>query len=271
MKLWRLAPRHHPRTSGTLLALTCLALVATACSESRSAAPSRTPGHSGETTTSMHQSTLPRSTRTTSAPLSAASFFVEPCASIVGSPLSTSETDLEPFLLGATQLPAGSIIDGPHQTSNSGSRVWASVPTASPASYETITLYDATTPGGTATLRLDEVIGDVGSASFASQLLSMLDADLNGPDCNPNGTDTVHLPGSSPAVTATVSGGQGSSGSVRGEKLFAAQGSRLLCLTWTSNVAVNARGLSSAPNLPPLPDGSGMAQVLYNALALISN
>jgi hypothetical protein len=271
MKLWRLAPRHHPRTSGTLLALTCLALVATACSESRSAAPSRTPGHSGETTTSMHQSTLPRSTRTTSAPLSAASFFVEPCASIVGSPLSTSETDLEPFLLGATQLPAGSIIDGPHQTSNSGSRVWASVPTASPASYETITLYDATTPGGTATLRLDEVIGDVGSASFASQLLSMLDADLNGPDCNPNGTDTVHLPGSSPAVTATVSGGQGSSGSVRGEKLFAAQGSRLLCLTWTSNVAVNARGLSSAPNLPPLPDGPGMAQVLYNALALISN
>ena len=69
-------------------------------------------------------------------------------------------------------------------------------------------------------LTLSEVIGDVDSASFASQLLSMLDADLNGSDCNPNGTETVSLPGTSPPVAATVSGGQARSGSARGETLL---------------------------------------------------
>jgi hypothetical protein len=205
------------------------------------------------------------------ASLSAGSFFVEPCAAIVGSPLSTSSTDLRPSLLTATQLPAGAIIDGPHQTANNLSKVWASVPTTSPAAYESLTLYQAKTPGGTATLMLAEVIGDVGSASFANQLLSVLDADLNGPACNPNGENTIPLPGTRPPVTATVSGGQTSNGSARAERLFAVQGSRLLCLTWTSYVAVNASGLSPTRNLPALPGGPAMAQVLNAALALISN
>jgi hypothetical protein len=179
--------------------------------------------------------------------------------------------DLRPFLLSAAQLPAGAVIDGPHQTSNTPPMIYASVPTTSPAAYENITLFTATTPGGTAALRLSEVIGDVGSANYASQLLSILDADLNGPGCNPNGADTISLPGTNPHVSATSSGGKQRSGSEFGARLFAAKGSRLLCLTWGSNVAVNASGLSPEPILPPLPDGSRMAQVLNTALALISN
>ncbi len=145
----------------------------------------------------------------------------------------------------------------------------ASVPSTSPAAYETVTLYRDISPGGTAALTLDEVIGDVGTASFARQFLSVLDADLNGPNCNPNGADTVPLPGTNPPTTATLSGGQGSNGSIRSERLFAAKGSRLLCLTWTSQLTVSPRGLSPEPILPSLPDGSTMAQVLNAALALI--
>jgi hypothetical protein len=201
--------------------------------------------------------------------LPATSFFVEPCANIVGSPLPTSDLDLRPFLLTAAQLPAGAVIDGPHQTSTTQPLTYASVPTTSPAAYEDISLYHASSPGGTAGLNLMEVIGDVGSASFASQLLSMLDADLTGPSCDPNGTGTVPLPGTSPPVSAVVSGGEARSGISDGERLFAAKGSRLLCLTWGSGTAVNASGPGRGPNAPRLPDGSAMARVLTSALALI--
>jgi hypothetical protein len=242
-----------------------------------SASPSRNPAHSGAPSTStqveaVHSSTTTTTTTTaTSALLSASSFFFEPCAAIVGSPPVTSNLDLRPFLLGAAQLPAGGVIDGPHQTSTTPAepKTYASVPTTSPVAYENITLSTATTSGGTAALGLSEVIGDVGSVSFANQLLSMLDADLNGPGCNPNGADTISLPGTNPPVSATSRSGKQRSGSELGARLFAAKGSRLLCLTWGSNVAVNASGLSAEPSLPPLPDGPAMAQVLNTALALI--
>lgn len=238
--------------------LTCVTLAGTACSSS--------PSHH-LATTSTTQSSGFRSTTTTA--LSVSSFSFEPCASIIGSPTPHSQMDLRPYLLGAAQLPAGAVIKGPHQTTNTSPRIAASVPTTSPAAYEDVMLNTSTSPGGTATLTLSEVIGDVGSDSFASQLLSMLNADLNGPGCNPNGTDTVPLPGTNPPVSATLSHGQASSGSVQGARLFAAKGPRLLCLTWSSNVAVNASGLSPEPSLPPLPGGTAMAQILNTALNLI--
>ena len=269
------------RLRGILLVLTCLALVGAACSASRSALPSRTHAHSGAPSTSTHVKAVPGSTTTTtattarttpnSAALSAGSFFVEPCANIVGSPLPTSKMDLRPFLLSAAQLPAGAAIDGPHQTSNTPPKIYASVPTSSPAAYENISLYAASTPAGTAGVSLSEVIGDVGSASFASQLLSVLDADLNGPGCNASGKDIVPLPGTSPPVSATVSGGTQRGRSEFGARLFAAKGSRLVCLTWGSDVSVNGSGdvRGRVPRLPPLPDRSAMALVLNSALALI--
>jgi hypothetical protein len=261
------------RTVGALLTVTGLALVGTACSESRSASSNGTTARAVASSSATHATLRPSSTTATttdrSAPLSTGSFFVEPCVSLVGSPPPTTDTDLRPFLLGAAQFPVGALIDGPHQTSTTGPKIWASVPSTSPAAYEDITLSSATQPGGTSTLSFDEVIGDVGSASFAGQLLAMLDSDLDGPDCNPRGTDAVALPGTSPPISAFFSSGQASSGSVRDARLFAAKGSRLLCLTWTSNVAVDASGLGPVPNLPALPDVSAMAQVLNTALALI--
>ena len=267
---------------GALLALTCVALVGAACSESRSALPSRNPAHSGAKSSSTNvttsTTTTTTTTGTTSAPLSAGSarlsarnFFVQPCANIVASPLTTSNLDLRPFLLSAAQLPAGAIIDGPHRTSNTPPKIYASVPTTSPAAYENITLYTASAPAGAAGLELSEVIGDVGSASFASQLLSMLDADLNGPDCNANGKDIVPLPGTSPPVSATLSAGTQRGRSELGARLFAAKGSRLVCLAWGSSVSVAGSGdiAGRLPRLPPLPDKSAMAQVLNTALALI--
>lgn len=264
---------------GTLLVLTCLALVGAACSASRSALPSRTHAHSGAESTSTHVKGVPRSTTTAttatttpnSAPLSAGSFFVEPCANIVGSAPPTSNVDLRPFLLSAAQLPAGAVIDGPHQTSNTPPKIYASVPTSSPAAYENISLSATSTPAGTAGVSLSEVIGDVGSASFASQLLSVLDADLNGPGCNASGNDVVPLPGTNPPVSATISSGAQRGRSEFGARLFAAKGSRLVCLTWGSDVSVNGSGdvQGRVPRLPPLPDKSAMARVLNSALALI--
>jgi hypothetical protein len=261
---------------GALLVLTCVALVGAACSESRSALPSRNPAHSGAKSSSTHVTAIPTTTTTTtttttSAPLSARNFFVQPCANIVASPLTTSNLDLRPFLLSAAQLPAAAIIDGPHQTSNTPPKIYASVPTTSPAAYENITLYTATTLAGAAGLELSEVIGDVGSASFASQLLSMLDADLNGPGCNANGKDIVPLPGTSSPVSATLSAGTQRGRSELGARLFAAKGSRLICLAWGSSVSVAGSGdiPGHLPRLPPLPDKFAMAQVLNTALALI--
>ena len=170
-----------------LLVLTSVPVLGAACSDSSSESSSRTPAHSGAPSTAARPSATPKlatasssstttTATTTSAPLSAANYLVEPCANIVGSPPPTSNLDLRPFLLGAAQLPAGAVIDGPHQTSNTAAKVYASVPTTSPAAYENITLRTATKSGGTAYLGLSEVIGDVGSASFAGQWLSMLDA-----------------------------------------------------------------------------------------------
>lgn len=259
------------RAWGILLVLGSIALMGTGCSESRSATPSDTLTRSGAASTATHSSPVRRSasTRTTSAPLSMGSFFVEPCANIVGSPLPTSNLDLRPFLLSAAELPKAALIDGPHRTSNTPPKIYASVPTTSPAAYETITLYSAKTPGGMAALNLSEVIGDVGSASFASQWLAKLNADLSGPGCNPGGSNSIPLPGTNPPVNATTSGGTQRSGRELGAKLFAMKGSRLLCLTWESFVSINASGSGDLPNLPPLPDGPEMARVLTNALALI--
>jgi hypothetical protein len=230
-----------------------------------------------DSTTTTSTSQAPTTT-TVPAPFSASSFFVEPCAAIVGSPPLTSNLDLRPFVLTSAQLPAGAVIDGPHQTSTTPAEpmTYASVPTTSPAAYENISLSQTTTPSGGAGRSLSEVIGDVASASFALQLLSMLDTDLTGPSCGSNGKpDMVLLPGTNPPVTAAVSGGQARSGSVSGARLFAAKGSRLLCLTWGSSSTYNGFGhfgaANSLPNLPPLPDASEMAQVLKTALALIPN
>ncbi len=231
------------------------------------------------TTDSTTTTTLEASSTTTMpAPLSVSSFFVEPCAAIVGSPPLTSNLDLRPFLLTSAQLPAGAVIDGPHQTSTTPAEptTYASVPTTSPAAYENISLSHSTTPSGGAGQGLSEVIGDVASPSFASQLLSMLDDDLTGPSCGSNGKpDMVPLPGTSPPVSAAVSGGQARSGTLSGARLFAAKGSRLLCLTWGSSSTYNGFGhfgsATSLPKLPPLPDASEMARVLKSALALIPN
>jgi hypothetical protein len=275
------------RLSGTLLVLTCVALVGTACSATRSTLPSRTHAHSGAASATTHVKALPGSetteptTTTSEAPasptasarLSASSFFVEPCAAIVGSPSLTSNLDLRPFLLTAAQLPAGVVIDGPHHTSTTPGQpmTYASVPTTSPAAYENISLSHTSTAGGGALRGLSEVIGDVGSATFANQLLSVLDADLAGPTCGSDGRpDMVPLPGTIPPVSAAVSGGTQRSGSESGAKLFAAKGSRLICLTWSSSSTYNGFGPpKSVPNLPPLPDASEIAQVLKSALALI--
>jgi hypothetical protein len=246
--------------------LTCVVLIGSGCSDGSSLTAKSTSENERSTSTSRAFAT---STTTTSDPTSLRSFSVEPCADIVRSPLLRSDTDQQPLLLSAAQLPVGASIDGPHQTSTTESTMVASVPSTSPAAYETVTLSQDTSPGGTVTLTLDEVIGDVGSVNFARQFLSALDADLNGPNCNPNGADTVSLPGSNPPTTATLSAGQGSNGSIRSERLFAAKGSRLLCLTWTSQLVVSPSGLNPEPTVPPLPDGSAMAQTLDTALALI--
>ncbi len=269
-----------------VLALACVALVGTACSQSRSASPSGTPAHSVATGSTQVRAlppttTSPTSTTTTtmstapssaeSAALNAGGFSVQPCAVQVTSPAPTSNVDLRPFLLGAKQLPAKAVIDGPHQTAVTPP-VYASVPTTSPAAFENITLYSATTNTGSGTasafMALKEVIGDVGSTNFASQLLPALDADLNGPGCYTQ-HDIVPLPGASPPVSAIRFSGAQRGRVELGETLFAAKGSRLVCLSWSGQVYGTPGWGSLLAHFPPLPDAAAMARDLKTALALI--
>jgi hypothetical protein len=257
------------RVLWTLVALTCIGMVAAGCSSSPSTSLRGAPKQSASTTTS--RPILAHNTPTTSVPLSAASFDLGPCADIATSPLLNPDLDLRSMLLGPADLPAGATISGPHQTTASRGKFAASVPSTSPAAYEDITLYTDTSAGGTSQLLLSEVIGDVTSVNLANQLLAMLDAEISGPHCSPGGSDTISLPGTSPSVSATRSGGQASSGSTQSERLFAAQGSRLLCLTWTSSTANSAAGLSAEPTPQALPDAYEMTQVLNTALNHITS
>jgi hypothetical protein len=204
----------------------------------------------GGCTSEAHQATERTSTTSTSsppsrtaAPLTAKSFSVEPCAGIVGSPTLQSNLNLEPMLLSAADLPSGATIDGPHRTSPTVIPTWASVPT--------------------------EVIGDVGSPMLAEQLLAQLNSDLDGPMCTPS--ETVEIPGTNPTIAATLSGGDASSGGLRSERLFAAVGSRMICLTWTSQVQLDSSGLNPEPALPALPSTGTVAQVLGTALERLTS
>jgi hypothetical protein len=250
--------RNELRPGIAIVGLLCTGAIAGGCATSaRQATQSRS-------TTS----TTPRSLRTT-APLTAKSFFIEPCASIVGSPILQSKLNLTPMLLGAADLPSGATLDGPHRTSPTVTPTWASVPTTSPAAYETVTLSRVTSPGGTARLTFEEVIGDVGSLALAGQLLAQVNAGLDAPTCKPSAT--VQIPGTDPMVTATLSGGEASSGSLRSERLFAAVGSRMLCLTWSSQVQIDSSGLNPVPTLPALPGTGAVAQVLRAALEQLTS
>jgi hypothetical protein len=268
---WRLAP---VSILGCLVLIGALLGIGQRGQPSNQSETSSAVGHDMATTTTGSASTSEASpTTTTSTPMSAPGFFVEPCAAIVGSPPLTSNLDLRPFLLTAAQLQAGAVINGPHQTSTTPAEpeTYASVPTTSPAAYENITLHGATTPAGTAVVGLSEVIGDVGSSSFASQWLSMLNADLNGPGCNASGKDVVPLPGTNPPVSATFGTGAQRGRTEFGVTLFAAKGSRLVYLSWGSDVSVNGGGdvPGRLPRLPPRPDKSEVAQVVNTALARI--
>jgi hypothetical protein len=230
----------------------------------------------GGCTTIARQATQSRSTTSATSPTSptptpftAKRFFIEPCASIVESPSVKSKLNLTPMLLGAADLPSGATIDGPHLTSPTVAPTWASVPTTSPAAYETFTLSQVTSPAGTARLTFEEVIGDVGSPALAGQLLAQLNTGLDAPSCNTSAT--VQIPGTDPIVTATLSGGEASSGSLRSERLFATVGSRMLCLTWTSQVQIDASGFNPEPALPALPGTGAVAQILRAALERLTS
>jgi hypothetical protein len=233
-----------------------VALVVAGCGPGPSAAAPA--GRHHPTTTGAGGSTRGRGT-----PVTAASFSFESCAALVRSPLRRPGVDSRPRLLVAADLPAGAVLDGPHQTSTHEAVQWASVPSTGPAAYETATVVSETEPGGNASVTLDEVVGDVGSSALAAHLLSKLDAEVDGPGCNPGGAETLSLPGTS--VTATVSGGETSEGTVRGAQLFAARGPRLLSLRWTSGVQVNPAGLRPVPAQPALPGAAAMAATLRAA------
>lgn len=196
-----------------------------------------------------------------------ASFSIEPCPGIVSRPLVRPSVDLRHLLLTIRQIRGAVSFDGPHRTAVNGAPTMASVPSTTPAAYETATLARVTTAGGTSQLALQEVVGNVGPVARAGHLLSILDSALASAGCNPNGTAPVPAPGTVPPLTATVTGGQASSGGTRQARRFAARGADLLCLTWSSTSARGAAGTATAPALVPLPSGPTMAGVARSALS----
>lgn len=217
---------------------------------------------------SVHSRTPRTSVPGPTSAVSAGRFDIEPpCAGIVSSPLLRPAIDLRPELLTASDLPPGAAVDGPHETSTRSSTTFASVPTTTPAAYETATLYHDDLPGGSALVEVSEVIGDVGSASLATELLSTLETDLNSPACNLEGSQLVALPDIQPPITVTVTGGASSAGAIQSARLFTVRGSELICLTWTSQSVLNAAGEPPKPSLPALPDSAAMSRVVEAALA----
>ena len=148
----------------------------------------------------------------------------------------------------------------------SGPTVTASVPSYSPAVYESFQV-PVSDGGGSG----QEVIGEVNSSTAASQLAQRVQAHLV--SCYAG--EQVSLPTTVPGVTAETYqyGLSHMDGWVRSATVTAAEDKFIVSLQWTNSNTCTTYGGGSCPPPPtappPMPSTSDMAAVVNAALAKI--
>jgi hypothetical protein len=227
--------------------LLLLAVAASGCSSTPSSAPApRSP-----TTTELS------STTTTL-------YSIERCGGI------TSSSDLHPnvdnrklLLTQADGLPDYTY--GAAQMA-SGRTVTASVPSYSPAVYESFQVPPSDGGWGG-----QEVIGEVGSSNAASQLAQQVESNI----VSCEGGEQVTLPTSVPGVTAETYQYALSrfNGWVRNAIATVAKGSYIVSFQWSNSNTCSTYGGTPCPpaptSPPPMPSASDMADLVNAALAKI--
>ena len=234
-----------------------LAVVASGCGT-----PTSAPTSTRSSTTASSPSTISSSTTTlTTTPL----YSIETCGGI------TTSSDLHPSIDNRNLLLTDA--DGPTGYAYgvakiaSGPTVTASVPSYSPAVYESFQVPAADSGSGG-----QEVIGLVGSADAATQLAQQVESHL----VSCNGGEQVSLPTSIPGVSAETYTFQLShyDGWVANATVTVPKGPYIVSLQWsnsnTCSTYVEPNSCPPAPTAPPqMPSAPEMAQLVNAALAKI--
>jgi hypothetical protein len=249
------------RAIGGLSVLIVLSVAASGCGTPASAPVPKSPTTTSAPTTT---STTSAPTTTSSTPTTTSLYSIEPCGGI------TTSSDLHPgvdnrsLLLTDTDGPTGYTY-GVAKTA-SGPTITASVPSYSPAVYESFQVPAANGGSGG-----QEVIGVVGSADDATQLAQQVQSNL----VSCNGGEQVPLPTSVPGISAETStfALSRSNGWVSNAAVTMSKGPYIVSLQWSNSNSCSTYGGSSCPPAPtappPIPSASEMAQLVNAALAKI--
>ncbi len=247
-----------------LSSLLLLAVVASGCSSTPSSAPALRSTTTTELPSPTTTTELPSTTTTDPSPTSTPLYSIEQCGGI------TTSSDLHPNVDNRTLLLTQN--DGrPGYTYGaskmaSGPTVTASVPSYSPAVYESFQV-----PASEGGASGQEVIGEVESSNAASQLAQQVEAHL----VSCYGGEQVSLPTTVSGVTAETYqyGLSRFDGMVRSATVTVAKGRYIVSLQWSNGNTCTTYGGRSCPSSPttppPMPSTSDMAELVNAALAKI--
>jgi hypothetical protein len=232
--------------TGSLL---LLAVAASGCSSTPSSAPA------------------PRSTTATElSPTTTTLYSIEQCGGITSSSDLRPNVDNRKLLLTQAGGTPGYTYGAAKMAS--GPTVMASVPSYSPAVYESFQV-----PASDGGWGGQELIGDVGSSNTASQLAQQVESNI----VSCEGAEQVSLPTSVPGVTAetrqfTLSRFNGWD---RNATVTVAKGPYIVSLQWSNSntCSTYSSGASCPPaptTPPPMPSAPDMAELVNAALAKIA-
>jgi hypothetical protein len=243
--------------------LLVIAVVASGCSRATSSAPAPRPITTAELPSATTEP--PSTTTTTELPSTVTPLYsIEQCGGITTSSDLHPNVDNRTLLLIQADGPQGYVY-GPARMA-SGPSVTASVPSYSPAVYESFQVPVGEGGGGG-----QEVIGEVDSSNTASQLAQQVEAHL----VSCYGGEQLLLPTAVPGVTAETYqyGLSRFDGLVRSATVTVAKGTYIVSLQWTNSNTCTTYGGDSCPpppTIPPLmPSTSDMAELVNAALAKI--
>jgi len=199
---------------------------------------------------------------TTTAP----AFSMEPCGTIITDDDQRPGVDLEGFLLGAADAPAGLTAGPPLRAGTGRGSFVASVPSIVPiADIDFATSVNQAEEGvgeGSSSSGVSETLGEVTTANEAAGLVARIERALL--TCT-NGAPAVTLPAPTPGLVAVEDQGRSSVQELKDATVVVAKGPYVLNLTWSSSVNFSASTESTLP-FTPLPSPGQMAALVAAAL-----
>lgn len=246
-----------------LSSLLLLAVAGSGCSST----PSSVPAPKSTITTELPSTTTvePSPTSTTEpSPTATPLYSIEQCGGITTSSDLHPNVDNRTLLLTRDDGPPGYTYGAAKMAS--GPTVTASVPSDSPAVYESFQV-PASEGGGSG----QEVIGEIDSANAASQLAQQVEVHLF--SCY--GGEQVSLPTTVSGVTAETYqyGLSRFDGLARSATVTVAKGLYIVSVQWSNSNSCTTYGGGSCPppptTAPPMPSASDMAELVNAALAKI--